>query len=101
MPSFGVPSWPSNPNLYRPNTTQPLPTFNYQDRDPNTMGYTQLLNIPQQYFYGSHGFASNMKINMGGTYGSQDEAEPEIETVPEWPEKILFDVNVFLFFFEQ
>ncbi|KAM0025949.1 hypothetical protein Hdeb2414_s0020g00552241 [Helianthus debilis subsp. tardiflorus] len=34
-------------------------------------------------FHRPLGFASNMNIKMGGTYGSQEEAEPEIETVPE------------------
>ncbi|MFS7905760.1 hypothetical protein Hanom_Chr01g00051461 [Helianthus anomalus] len=79
---FGVQSRPTNPNSYCPNTTQPLPTYNYQDCDLNTMGYMQLLNMPQQYFQGPLGFSSNI-INIRGTYGFQDEAEPEIKTVPE------------------
>ncbi|MFS7962617.1 hypothetical protein Hanom_Chr08g00728741 [Helianthus anomalus] len=82
-PPFDVPSRTSNPNLYRPNITQPLRTYSYQDIDPNMMVYTQLLNMPHQYFQGPLGFTSNVNISMGGTHGSQEGAEPEIDTALE------------------
>ena len=82
-PPFGVPSRPTNPNAIRPNTTQPLPTFNLQDYDTNTMGFSQLLNMSQNYFQGPMGFAPNMSINVGSMSGSQPEQEPDIDRVPD------------------
>ncbi|XP_021985586.1 uncharacterized protein LOC110881719 [Helianthus annuus] len=46
--------------------------------DQSMLAYTQILGMSPQFFHGPHGFAS-----MGGSQASQEETEPDIETVPE------------------
>ncbi|MFS7903944.1 hypothetical protein Hanom_Chr01g00030111 [Helianthus anomalus] len=38
-----MPRRPGNPNTYRPNTTQPQPSFNLQEMDSSVFAYAQLL----------------------------------------------------------
>ncbi|MFS8004942.1 hypothetical protein Hanom_Chr13g01231661 [Helianthus anomalus] len=46
---------------------------------PSMLAHTQILGMsPQPFFHGPHGFAST-----GGSQPSQEETEPDVETVPE------------------
>ncbi|KAJ0897905.1 hypothetical protein HanRHA438_Chr08g0350881 [Helianthus annuus] len=79
-PPFGVTSRPGNPNTYRPNTTQPQPSFNIEDMDPNVFAYAQVLasGVSQPFFQVPQTFPT-----MGGSQPSTQDTDPEIETVPE------------------
>ncbi|KAJ0765377.1 hypothetical protein HanPI659440_Chr08g0302771 [Helianthus annuus] len=44
-PPFGVPSRPRNQTSHRPNTTQPQPSFNFQEMNPSMLAYAQILGM--------------------------------------------------------
>ncbi|KAJ0513790.1 hypothetical protein HanRHA438_Chr10g0452111 [Helianthus annuus] len=79
-PPFGVPSRPSNPNAYRPNTKQPQPSFNQQDMDPKVFLYAQILASggSQPFFQVPQKFPT-----MDGSQPSIQDTDPKIETVQE------------------
>ncbi|MFS7975448.1 hypothetical protein Hanom_Chr10g00880741 [Helianthus anomalus] len=70
---FGVPSRPGNPN-----TTQPQQDFNFRDMDQNVFSYAAYLSGSNPFIPTTYGFAP-----PGASQPSQEQAEPEVDTVPE------------------
>ncbi|KAJ0771558.1 hypothetical protein HanPI659440_Chr07g0270481 [Helianthus annuus] len=71
-PPFGVPARPMNPN-----TTQPQHPYNLQDMDPSVLTYAAYLSGATPFVPPTFGGQA------GGSQPSQQQAEPDVDVVPE------------------